>query len=251
MFLGVESASATRLDYLGRTHLPVHNESAIARCEAAGITPSFNFMLFDPDCAMGDIAATIDMADQHLHLPWNVCRTEVYSGTALRARLEAEGRLSGDYRSYGYTMRDPRAELLFRILRVSFHERALALESLLNRLISLSFARQLHERFFPGAATQGLATAVEDLTRSVRADTVAELRRAFAFATSCDLADKTSARSFAVDQAFAIGDRDRVWRTAADDLWQRLNARGVTLMERRGVARPTRSRASYSVAAGS
>jgi hypothetical protein len=81
-------------------------------------------------------------------LPWNVCRTEVYSGTALRDRLEAEGRLEGDYRSYGYRMRDSRAEVLFRIVRVSLHERALAIESLLNRLISLSFARQLDERYF-------------------------------------------------------------------------------------------------------
>jgi anaerobic magnesium-protoporphyrin IX monomethyl ester cyclase len=251
MFLGVENASATRLDYLGRTHLPIHNESAISRCEAAGITPSFNFMLFDPDCTMGDIEATIEMAKMYVHLPWNVCRTEVYSGTELRNRLEAEGRLEGDYRSYGYRMRDPRAELMFRILRVSLHERGLALESLLNRLISLSFARQLHERFFPGAATTHLSEEVRELTAAVRHDTVIELRRALAHVLSCDPTDKTGARSFAVEQALSIGERDLRWRAQADDLWQRLNARGVTLMARRGVKPPGRVRSSFSVAAGS
>src|SRR6185436_3615349 len=70
MFLGVESASAQRLDYLGRTHLPIHNQSAIALCRAHGITPSFNFMLFDPDSSLDDIAATLDMAEEHLDLPW-------------------------------------------------------------------------------------------------------------------------------------------------------------------------------------
>jgi len=69
MFLGVESASAVRLDYLGRTHLPLHNRSAIAVCKDHGITPSFNFMLFDPDCSLDDIDATLDLAEQHLDLP--------------------------------------------------------------------------------------------------------------------------------------------------------------------------------------
>ncbi len=251
MFLGVENASAKRLDYLGRTHLPIHNESAISRCEAAGITPSFNFMLFDPDCALEDIVATLDMADAHPDLPWNVCRTEVYSGTALRDRLEAEGRLEGDYRSYGYRMRDARAELMFRILRVSLHERALALESLLNRLISLSFARQLHERYFPGAVTDALSLEARELSRAVRRDTVAELRRAYTYATEHDPSDKIGARAFAVEQALAIGERDLAWRTRADDLWQRLNARGVTLMARRGVKPPGRVRSGFGIAAGS
>ncbi|NUP13607.1 MAG: radical SAM protein [Polyangiaceae bacterium] len=251
MFLGVENASAKRLDYLGRTHLPIHNESAIARCEAAGITPSFNFMLFDPDCSMDDIDATIEMASHHLDLPWNVCRTEVYSGTELRARLEAEGRLEGDYRSYGYRMRDARAELMFRVLRVSFHERALALEALLNRLISLSFARQLHERYFPGRTTDVLSAEVRALTRAVRADTVEELRLAHAFASQCALGDKRGARQFAVDRGLAIGERDLAWRARADDLWQRLNARGVTLMARRGVKPPGRVRTGFGVASGS
>src|SRR6185503_14302874 len=170
MFLGVESASAQRLDYLGRTHLPIHNQSAIARCREHDIVPSFNFMLFDPDSSLDDIVATLDMADQHLDLPWNVCRTEIYSGTELRNRLESEGRLEGDYRSYGYLMRDERAEVMFRIMRVALHERALAMESLLNRLISLSFARQLHERFFPGPATDALSGAANRLGVEVRRD---------------------------------------------------------------------------------
>src|SRR5262249_27530037 len=104
MFLGVESATAARLDYLGRTHQPADNRTAIAVCRDHGIVPSFNFMLFDPDCSLDDIDATLDLAEEHLDLPWNVCRTEVYSGTALLARLAEEGRLEGDYRSYGYRM---------------------------------------------------------------------------------------------------------------------------------------------------
>jgi radical SAM superfamily enzyme YgiQ (UPF0313 family) len=252
MFLGVENAAATRLDYLGRTHLPIHNESAIAISRAHGITPSFNFMLFDPDCSLDDVPPTLAMAEENLDLPWNVCRTEVYSGTALRARLEKEGRLEGDYRSFGYRMRDERAEIMFRLMRVALHERSLALESLLNRLISLSFARQLHERFFPGAATDVLSGAAMRLGVEVRRDTVVVLRRLLDFSQSPAARDKTAARAFAVSEALSVQARDLAWRARADELWGRFNARGAALSARLlGVRRPARTRAGWIVASGS
>ena len=251
LFLGVESASSDRLAYLGRTHAPSHNESAIAACRGAGIVPSFNFMLFDPDCTLAQIGETLDLADRNVDLPWNVCRTEIYSGTSLRDRLEAEGRLEGDYRSWGYRMSDDRAEVLFRILRVSLHERALKIEALLNRLISLSFARQLHERFFAGAATDALAQRVHELGVETRADTVRVIREALAFVTAENVRDDSAVRRFAVAQALAVnaGDADRRRRT--EELWQHLSLRGSAIMARRGVAAPTSPRAGYGVAAGS
>jgi radical SAM superfamily enzyme YgiQ (UPF0313 family) len=251
MFLGVENASAGRLDYLGRTHLPLHNDSAIENCRKAGIVPSFNFMLFDPDCTLDDIQATLCMAEQHLDLPWNVCRTEIYSGTALRKRLEEEGRLEGNYRSFGYRMRDERAELMFRILRVSFHERALAIESLLNRLISLSFARQLHEHFFPGEGTALLNQRALALGVEIRRDTLRALRELHAFVSKLDPRDALAVRRFAMNQALELGRLDGPWRKATNELWQHYTARGTFLMARRGVVRPGPTRNGFGVAAGS
>lgn len=251
IFLGVESASAQRLDYLGRTHLPIHNQSAITLCREAGIVPSFNFMLFDPDSTLDDITATLDMADQHLDLPWNVCRTEIYSGTQLRERLEAEKRLEGDYRSYGYRMRDERAEVMFRILRVSFHDRALAIESLLNRLISLSFARQLHETYFPSPATDRLSREIMDLSIAVRRDSVLEMRDMLAFVQTNDTHDKRAVRKYAVDKAVAINARDAAYRFRAAELWNQLNVRGMALMSNRLGASMKNAHAGWGVAAGS
>ncbi len=251
MFLGVESASAERLDYLGRIHEPSHNERALASCRGASIVPSFNFMLFDPDCSIDDIDETLDLASKHLDLPWNVCRTEIYSGTALRERLAEEGRLEGDYRSYGYVMRDERAEVLFRILRISMHERALEIESLLNRLISLSFARQLHEHFFPGSHTDALARSVVELGVETRADTVEELRAALAFVRTENVHDEALVRRFAVSRALAVNARDRERRRRSEELWQHLNLRGATLMAKRGVGVPAGVRGGWAVAGGS
>jgi radical SAM superfamily enzyme YgiQ (UPF0313 family) len=251
MFLGVESASPVRLDYLGRTHEPEHNEAAIAHCREAGITPSFNFMLFDPDCSIDDLDATLDMADRNLDLPWNVCRTEVYSGTRLRDRLESEGRLEGDYRSFGYLMRDKRAEVLFRIVRVCLHERALAIESLLNRLISLSFARQLHEHFFPDSSTDKLASSIRELSLTARRDTIALLRELVGFVRTEDVCDKERVRKFAVSQALAVNARDRTLCHETERLWRHLNARGRLLSAKRGFLAPTAVRGGWGVAAGS
>jgi anaerobic magnesium-protoporphyrin IX monomethyl ester cyclase len=249
MFLGVENASAARLKYLGRTHLPIHNHSAIANCRAAGVMPSFNFMLFDPDSSLEDVAASLDMADQHPDLPWNVCRTEIYSGTALRERLAAEGRLTGDWRSWGYRMRDDRAEMLFRILRISFYERALAIESLLNRLISLSFARQLHVELLPSSITDAIDRAVTEVGVVARKDTVARLREALAFASDPP-ADPKLVRRYAIEQGLAIGAFDMDLRARVEALWEQLDARGRVLMGRKGLG-VERSRAGFEVAAGS
>lgn len=251
LFLGIENASAARLAYLGRTHLPLHNDSAIAHCREHGIVPSFNFMLFDPDTSLDDASATLDLAAQHVDLPWNVCRTEIYSGTALRARLEAEGRLRGDYRSFGYLMRDTRAEVMFRILRVSLHERAFEMESLLNRLISLSFARQIHQHFFAGSATDALSREVTELGSAVRADTVASLRRTLEFVATDAAADAARVRRFAVAEALELGRKDMPWRSHTERLWRHFTARGTLLSARRGLMPPARARADWQVASGS
>jgi hypothetical protein len=207
-------------------------------------------MLFDPDCAIDDMPPTLELAARYVDLPWNVCRTEVYSGTQLRERLETENRLEGDYRSYGYRMRDPRAEAMFRILRVAFHERALAISSLLNRLISLSFARQLHEHFYPGPTTEQLSRKIVELTREVRQDTLERLRAAYDHAVTADPFDKAAMRRFAVSQALSIGVYDAPRRLEAGRLWLALHARGRHEMAKCGVTLPTSS-PDFRVAASS
>lgn len=256
MFLGVENASSKRLKYLGRTHLPIHNDSAIDNCRAAGIVPSFNFMLFDPDCTLDDVSVTLDMAERNLDLPWNVCRTEIYSGTALRERLAAEGRLEGDWRSWGYRMNDARAEVMFRILRVSLNERALAIDSILNRLISLSFARQLHAHFMPSETTSAIDREVTEIGIEVRRDTVARLREIRDLVAGGAFDDPRAIQRFAVEQGLAIGAHDMPLRARTEALWDHLHARGRLYSTRRGLtpglaASGRSARAGFEVAAGS
>lgn len=228
-FLGIENAATERLRYLGRTHTRADDERAIRTLLDQGIRSSYNIMLFDPDCSLEEIAENVGFAAEHLDQTWNVCRTEIYPGTPLLDRLRAEGRLDGDWRAYGYTMRDPRAELMFRILRVCFDGRAFANESLLNRLINLSFTRHVHEELLPGPATDAASARVDALVREVYADTVGELRRAADFAGRTDPADVAACQDYAIDAAMGINERDHAWSQRVDEIGFLLDARGARI----------------------
>lgn len=226
VFLGVENHVPARLAYLGRRHGPADNERAIAVLGAHGIGLSFNFMLFDPESSIDDVAANVDFARQHLDLPWNLCRTELYSGTDLLARVAAEGRLTGDFRSYGYRMRDDRAEIAFRILRVALRDRAFDATSLHNRLIALSFAVQVHQRFFPGAETTARARDAVDLSIETHRDTVDVLGRVIAFARRASPDDAGGIKNFSVELGMQVNETDLGRRARADRLFAELEPRG-------------------------
>jgi len=231
VFLGVENAASGRLRYLGRTHTRADSERAIVNCRDAGMRASFNIMLFDPDCTLEEIRENIDFGEQFLDLTWNVCRTEIYPGTILLERLRAEGRLRGDWRAYGYLMRDPRAEMMFRVLRVCFDQRAFTGESLLNRLINLSFARHVHEALLPGPSAAAASGRVDALLQEVYRDTVDALREVAAFAAGAGFDDAQRSRDFAVETAMSINERDNLRSARADELAALLDARGARLRE--------------------
>ena len=147
-------------------------------------------------------------------------------------------------------MHDERAEVMFRILRVSLNERALAIDSVLNRLISLSFARQLHSHFLPSETTSELDRAVTELGIEVRRDTVARLREMRDLVASAPLRDARAMQRFAVEQGLAIGAQDMPLRARTEALWDHLHARGRLHARRRGLT-PGRGRSGFEVAAGS
>jgi len=233
VFLGIENASPARLGYLGRTHTSDDSKRAITNLLDHGVRSSFNFMLFDPDCTLEEIVANIDFAEQFVDLTWNVCRTEVYPGTPLLERLGREGRLLGDWRAYGYEMRDVRAELMFRILRVCFEHRAFTSESLLNRMINLSFTRHVHEALLPGPATDAMSADVDRLVREVYRDTVGELREVAGFAATANAGDLDACRDFAIERWMAINERDHRYSIRLDQIAFLLDARGARIRRSR------------------
>jgi anaerobic magnesium-protoporphyrin IX monomethyl ester cyclase len=226
VFLGVENHVPERLSYLGRRHGPADNDRAIALLRAHRIGLSFNLMLFDPACSLEDVSANVDFARRHLDLAWNLCRTELYSGTELLERVAKAGRLKGDFRSYGYRMIDDRAEIAFRIMRVAMRDRAFDATSLHNRVIALSFAAQVHDRFLPGDETAAIVREALDLSVDTHRDTVNVLDRVIAFAETASPDDTNGIKEFSVDLAMQINERDLARRAKADRLFAAIEARG-------------------------
>ena len=226
LFLGVEHSVERRLSYLGRRHRHRHNLDAIARLKAAKLRPSFNLMIFDPECTLEEVGAVMDFGASCAEIPWNICRTEVYPGTELFRNLKAAGRLQGDYRTYGYTMTDQRAEVLFRILRVSLNEHAFDVDSLLNKLISLSFSRQIHEHYLPGKTTTEVSEAVDRLIVEAHRATVSEIGAAIRFVAGEPGASFASVRRFAAEQAERLAAVDAGRFERVGQMWDYLSARG-------------------------
>ena len=48
---------------------------------------------------------------------------EVYAGTPILDRLQREGRLTGSYLAWNYTIPDPRVEMLFRLMITTMRHR--------------------------------------------------------------------------------------------------------------------------------
>ena len=231
IFLGVENACEKRLRYLGRTHNRQDNSNAISRCLDFNIRSSFNIMMFDPDSTIEEISENIDFASEYFNLTWNICRTEIYPGTSLLERLKKEDRLLGDWRAYGYQMKDLRSEMMFRILRVMFEQHAFTAESLLNRLINLSFARHVHEELLPGPATALMSTKVDEIISAVYKDTVLKLREVVDYVSRPGFDDVDKSRDFAIENAMEINVRDHEYNSRIDEIAFLLDARGAKIRQ--------------------
>jgi len=108
-----------------------------------------------------------------------------------------------------------------------------AIDSVLNRLISVSFARQL-----PRAVLSVGDDRSESIARSpssaiaVRRDTVAKASApsSSSFATIL-FANAKAIRRFAVEQGLAIGAQDMPWRAELESMWGAFaRARGMLLL---------------------
>jgi anaerobic magnesium-protoporphyrin IX monomethyl ester cyclase len=229
IFLGIESAVAERLRYLGRTHTKEDNERALSLCREQRIPATFNLMMFDPDASMHDVQATIDFGEKHSDFPWNICRTEVYPGTHLFNRLKAEGRLEGDFTTYGYHIRDTRAEIMFRIIRLALKDRSLSVESVINRIITLYFTKEIFRRLTPGPATENTIDQIDALFGDVYRDTVSKLRYIFDFSMTVDSGADKKIRDFAVETALTVNADNHEWLKKIDYFILKLDAKGVAL----------------------
>lgn len=217
LYVGVENASATGAEHLGRGKQAASIREALAACREAGIFTCYNLLVFEPDTTLGDVRENVAFIREHASHPVNFCRAEPYHGTPLHRRLEREGRLRGSVLGWDYRLSDDRAELLFRICASAFRGRNFAAAGVANRTMGLGYIAKVAEHFHAKAPrVHALQRRASELTRQISSDTADYLEKAIEIAARADLDDRNRLERETAWLGLEIAAADRVWHARLD-----------------------------------
>ena len=177
LFLGVESSTQQGCRTLGRGVRVGEAERALGVIEALGLYVCFNMLVFDPDASVEALLANLTFIETHGEHPSNFGRVELYSGTPLLERLQAEGRARGDYVAWTYDQDTVEMERIFQLSMAAFHERNFSGHALANRLQSTRFDVEVARRFHPDRFRPAWLEAAKELNRRLARDSAAGVRR--------------------------------------------------------------------------
>ncbi|MGB8645512.1 MAG: radical SAM protein [Anaerolineae bacterium] len=128
-YVGIESGSDHSLQTMNKKTTVAQNRKALDVLHKIGMLADFGLIFFDPDSTIADVQANLaffhEMAGAG-EAPLSFGRMEVYAGTPILKRLLAEGRLTGNYMAWNYTIAEPRVELLFRMMVAAMRNRNFA-----------------------------------------------------------------------------------------------------------------------------
>jgi len=152
VYVGVETDADQGLKTLRRWSRPQQNHRAIEIVRALDLYTCFNLLIFDPDTTIENIETNLAFIESAAEFPFNFGRVELYAGTPLLARMQAERRCWGDYLQWDYRLSSPQVERVFALAMQCFHERNFGEDALANRIMGTRFdvevARHFHPRLF-------------------------------------------------------------------------------------------------------
>jgi anaerobic magnesium-protoporphyrin IX monomethyl ester cyclase len=148
-YIGIETDADQGLSTLQRWSQSKQNHRSIDVARELGLYACFNMLLFDPDTTIDSLETNIAFMRFAPEFPSNFGRVELYAGTPLLARMQAEGRCRGDYVSWDYTLSDPDAERVFQIAMRCFDERNFGIDALANRIMGTRFDVEVCRHFHP------------------------------------------------------------------------------------------------------
>lgn len=207
-YVGIETNSDEGIVSLNRRISSEDNRRAMQILRELEIYNSFNVLIFDPEATLDGVSRNLDFLDEHADIPFNFCRAEVYAGTPLKRILESQGRLVGDYLGWDYAMRDPRVELLFRMMVAAFHRRNFDADGVHNLNMGIRFDLEAVRRFYPKVWSRSLHDRAVSLSIAIGADSVAHMRGALAFSRTCDPYDRPAVRRFTLELARDVAASD-------------------------------------------
>jgi len=207
-YVGIETNSGEGIVSLNRRITSEDNRRALRLLRELGFYCSFNVLMFDPEATLAGVEANLAFMEEFADVPFNFCRAEVYAGTPLKATLEKEGRLRGDYLAWTYEMKDPRVELLFRVCTTAFYGRNFKPDGIANLNMGIRFDAEVLKRFHPDGWDDDYGARLEAFSRGVGTDTVKHVREALAFAREVALDDRAAVHGFTLALARKVSQSD-------------------------------------------
>lgn len=228
-YVGIETNSNEGIVSLNRRITSEDNRRALRVFRDLDIYHSFNVLIFDPEATLEGIRRNIEFMEEFAETPFNFCRAEVYAGTPLKAILEHEGRLSGDYFAWGYEMRSPVVELLFRIVTTAFASRNFKADGVANLNMGIRVDNEVMHRFYPDCWDAEWERRVRDFSRRVGLDSVSTLRDALTFVESGSLYDHEEVKRFTLALARRVARADLALLTECKALRREMERRIASL----------------------
>ena len=239
-YVGIETNSNEGIVSLNRRITSEDNRRALRVLQELDVYCSFNVLIFDPEATLDGVEANLDFMQEMADRPFNFCRAEVYAGTPLRHLLESQGRLRGDYFAWGYEMRLPRVELLFRIASTGFAARNFKPDGVHNLNMGIRFDNEVMRFFYPRAWDAEWQARLVQLSREVALHSVGRMRSALAFVRSADVHDHASVKAFTLDLAREVARADLAFigrvKTLRREMEARIEASGGPLTKHRSHA---------------
>ncbi|MDH3998704.1 MAG: hypothetical protein OET90_07675, partial [Desulfuromonadales bacterium] len=126
VYMGVEAGDADDLLAMNKRMKPAAHIAAGQILRSLDMSFDFGFMLLQPYSTIESIRNNINFLEDFVGDGYSVasfCRMLPYAGTAIKKRLEEDGRLLGAPFEPDYAFLDPKIDLLYNWMLVAFHQR--------------------------------------------------------------------------------------------------------------------------------
>ena len=189
-YVGVESGSDHSLRTLNKRTTVAQNRQALEILNKVGMLGEFGLIFFDPESSVEDIRANLDffhsMAGEG-QAPLSFGRMEVYAGTPIQERLMREGRLTGSYLAWSYTIADPRVELLLRLMYATMRHRQFDSDGLGKQCAISCYEWTIYRYLCREQVDPDLAAGLRSILSEVNRNSLATLEEMFDFVTHKDI----------------------------------------------------------------
>jgi hypothetical protein len=191
VYIGIESGCQASLDLLGKGVTGQRNAEALALLEELDIVADFRSLLFHPWSTLETVQDEIVFLNRvapYMSTCFSFREVEVYPGTPLVARLQAEGRGESGMGPLSYSLADPRVELLRRLSRFVFdpHGAYGDIQSLLTRAW---YELLLQRRFQPERCEPTRAHELKAIAAGINAQSLRVWQEMLAFVSEGDIYD--------------------------------------------------------------